>query len=417
MAVRQASPIREMTDYHGQYLGQDLPGHKPEPFAPGIFSAWNDYGLHPQSTVVIAPGGGQIYFTDESYPVVKGRSQSIWMMQQINGAWTEPHIASFSSDYSDWGTFLSEDGRVIYFVSTRPPGGKGPADDADIWYVEENENGFSAPKRLGHPVNTAFGEVSGTVASNGVLLFTSNRPGGKGGFDIYLTRSINGDYSEPVGLGEGVNTGADERVMCVSPDLSFLMLHRYDKNNEADAGLYVSYRLEDNSWTRAKSIGDHINMLNVTWASLSPDGEHLFILGLGYGIYWLRTELIDYLRRVDLNISERLYRGLCDQGIDSACAEYFEMKNRHAKYVELDEFFLNQRGYQLLQAGDITRSIGLFRICVEIFPASWNAHDSLAEAYLAAGETDHAKIHYRRSLELNPENGNARRRLNELEMN
>jgi tetratricopeptide (TPR) repeat protein len=195
------------------------------------------------------------------------------------------------------------------------------------------------------------------------------------------------------------------------------MLHRYDKNNEADAGLYVSYRLEDNSWTKAKSLGDHINMLNVTWASLSPDGEHLFILGLGYGIYWLRTELIDYLRKVDLNISERLYGALYDQGIDSACAEYFEMKNRHVKYVELDEFFLNQRGFQLLQAGDIARSIGLFRICVAAFPASWNAHDSLAEAYLAAGETEQAKIHYRRSLELNPENGNARRRLNELEMN
>jgi tetratricopeptide (TPR) repeat protein len=93
------------------------------------------------------------------------------------------------------------------------------------------------------------------------------------------------------------------------------------------------------------------------------------------------------------------------------------MKNDHAEYVDLDEFFLNQRGYQLLQAGDIARSIGLFRICVEIFSASWNAHDSLAEAYLAAGETEQAKIHYRRSLELNPENDNARCRLNELEMN
>ncbi|UCD06263.1 MAG: tetratricopeptide repeat protein [candidate division WOR-3 bacterium] len=419
VAVQQASPIREMTDYHGQYLGQDLPGHKPEPFAPDLFSVWNDYGLHPQSSVVIAPGGDKIYFTDESHPVVKGRSQSIWLIQQTSGAWIEPHITSFSSDYSDWGTFLSEEGRIIYFASTRPRprGGKGPPGDADIWYVEENENGFSEPRRLGHPVNTAYGEVSGAVASNGVFLFSSNRPGGKGGFDIYLTEGVNGDCSEPVGLGEGVNTGADERVMCVSPDLSFLILHRYDRNVEADAGLYVSYRLEDHSWTEAKSVGDHINMLNATWASLSPDREYLFFLGLGHGVYWLKAGLADHLKKADLSISERLYQTLRDHGIESACAEYFEMKNRHGKYVELDEFFLNQKGYQLLEAGDVVRSIGIFRICVALFPASWNAHDSLAEAYLAAGKTEKAKTHYRRSLDLNPENDNARRRLDELEMN
>lgn len=415
MAVRQASPIPETAVYHGQYLGQDLPGYEPEPFAPGIFSAWNDYGLHPQSSIVLSPGGSELYFTDESYPVVQGRSQSIWTMQQTNGEWSEPHITSFSSDYSDWGTFFAPGGRFLYFASTRPPGGKGPVNDADIWYVERAENGFSEPRRLGPTVNTSFDEVSVTAAANGVFVFSSNRPGGKGGFDVYLISSI-GDMVGPVNLGEAVNTRAGERVLYAAPDLSFLIFHRYDKNNESDAGLYVSYRLEDNSWTKAKSIGDHINMLNATWASLSPDGEHLFILGLGYGIYWLKTELIDYLRKADLNISERLYETLRVHGLDSACAEYTLMKNRHARYVELDEFFLNQKGYQLLGAGDIARSIGIFRICVALFPASWNAHDSLAEAYLAAGEIEQAKTHFRRSLELNPNNGNARRRIEELEM-
>ncbi len=416
ITVLQAQSIHRMSEYRGQYLGQTLSGYKPEPFVPDLFSSWNNYGFHLQSSVIFSSGGRELYFIDQSYPVVKGRSQSIWYMYQIEDAWTEPDVAPLSSDYSDWGVFLSPEDGFIYFASTRPLLGKGSPKDADMWYAEKNENGFSEPKIIEQPVNTHFDEVSGAVVENGALFFSSNRPGGKGGFDIYLTRNTGGDYTEPVNLGEVVNTKADERVMCVAPDLSFLILHRYDANKEANAGLYVSYKLSDHSWSEPKSIGDHINMLNVTWASLSPDGECLFFLGKGYGVYWVKAELIDYLKKADLDISEALLQTLFDHGLESACARYYVMKNEHAKYVDLDEFLLNQKGYQLLQAGDIRQSIGILRICVALFPTSWNAHDSLAEAYLAAGETGLAKTHYEKSLELNPENGNARQKIEELEM-
>jgi len=416
ITVLEAYPTHETSEYHGQYLGQMLPGYKPEPFAPDLFSAWNNYGFHLQSSLSFSSGGEDLYFADQSYPIVKGRSGSIWSMLRVDDAWTEPEVTPFSSDYSDWGVFLSEDGGVIYFSSTRPLLGKGSPKDADIWYVKKNETGLSEPQRIGHPVNTVFDEVSGAVTENGVLLFSSNRPGGEGGFDIYLTRGVNGNYTEPVNLGEIVNTEADERVLCAAPDLNFLILHRYDASREANAGLYVSYKPSDQSWSEPKSIGDHINMLNASWASLSADGKYLFFLGKGYGIYWVKTELIDYLKKADLDISEALLQTLFAHGLESACARYYVMKNELAKYVDLDEFLLNQKGYQLLQAGDFARSIGIFRICVALFPDSWNAHDSLAEAYLAAGETEQAKTHYRKSLELNPGNGNARQRINELEM-
>jgi hypothetical protein len=416
MTLLVAEPIDRTSKYRGQYLGQNLPGNKPEPFLPDIFSAWNDYGLHPQSSPIFLPDGDEMYFADQSYPVVKGRSKSVWYMHEVDDAWTGPDIEPFSSDCSDWGVFSSPEEGIIHFISTRPLQGKGSPKDADIWYVRKNEKGFSEPGRIGHPVNTPFDEASGTVTGNGLLLFSSNRPGGAGGFDIYMSRNVADNYTEPANLGEIINTKADEYVLCAASDLGFLILYRYDKDNEPDNGLYVSFRLGDQSWTEPKSVGDHINMLNATWASLSPDGEYLLFLGQGNGVYWLKTELIDYLRMADLDISKRLHQTLLDHGLESACAEYFIMKNEHAKYIDLDEFFLNQKGYQLLQAGIITQAIRIFRICVALFPTSWNAHDSLAEAYLVAGETELAKTHYRESLDLNPENGNARRRLEELEI-
>lgn len=414
--IWQAGTASEGSAHRGRYLGHHLPGYKPEPFAPEIFSAWNDYGLHPQSSVIFSPGGDGLFFVDQSYPLVKGSSRSIWYMHQVGNVWYEPEVADFSSNYDDYGVFLSKDGNTIYFSSTRPPHSKGSPRDTDIWYVRSDENGFSEPALIGGSINTAYDEVSGAAMEGGLFLISSNRPGGRGGFDVYISSDADGNYTGPENLCGGINTEADERVLCASSDLGLLIFHRHDRKREADAGLYISYRNADNSWTEPKSLGDHINMLNAKWASLSPDGEFFFFLGEGHGIYWLRAELLDYLRIADLNISEALLQTFFDRGIESACAAYFAMKKEHERFVDLDEFFLNQKGFQLLQAGDIARAVGIFKICVGLFPASWNAHDSLAEAYLVAGETELAKTHYRKSLELNPQNGNAKQRIEELEI-
>ncbi len=406
----QAAP---QSEFRGEYLGQKTPGYKPEAFAPNIFSAWNNYGFHLQSSISLSPTGTELYFTDQTLPAVEGRSRSIMFMRRIDDTWTEPGRVPFSSDYSDWGLFCSEDGSVIYFFSTRPLHKRGAPKDADVWFVEKSENGWSEPAQLDYPINTAYDEISGTMAGDGVIFFSSNRPGGKGGFDIYFTRIEDGAYGEPMNLGESVNTTAEERVLYVAPDLGFVIFYRLDVTEKANAGLYVTYK-HGNAWTAAKSIGDHINMLYAKGASLSPDGEYLFFLGEGYGMYWLNSEVIQYLRNADLNISERLLEILSEDGLKAACSTYSDLKKKHAKYVEFNEFLLNQKGYQYLRVNDVARAVGIFRICVALFPDSWNAYDSLGEAYLAAGESDKAKVNYRRSLELNPRNGNAIEKLKEL---
>ena len=60
-------------------------------------------------------------------------------------------------------------------------------------------------------------------------------------------------------------------------------------------------------------------------------------------------------------------------------------------------------------------AIGLLERAVELYPGSWNAHDSLGEAFMRAGRTEQAIEQYRKSLELNPENDNARAAIERLE--
>lgn len=75
--------------------------------------------------------------------------------------------------------------------------------------------------------------------------------------------------------------------------------------------------------------------------------------------------------------------------------------------VDLLEDRVNRRAYQLLGEGNVDPAVALFRINAHAFPASWNAHDSLGEGFLAAGDTTQAIAHYRKSLALDPTNENA----------
>jgi tetratricopeptide (TPR) repeat protein len=75
---------------------------------------------------------------------------------------------------------------------------------------------------------------------------------------------------------------------------------------------------------------------------------------------------------------------------------------------------LNDWGYRLLSAGRTKEALAVFAFIVERFPRSGNAHDSLAEAFATIGDTPAAVRHYRRSLELDPQNTHARRQLERL---
>jgi Tfp pilus assembly protein PilF len=78
------------------------------------------------------------------------------------------------------------------------------------------------------------------------------------------------------------------------------------------------------------------------------------------------------------------------------------------------ESLLNNVGYILLNAGKVAEAVVAFRLNVETYPVSFNAYDSLGEAYLASGDRAQARANYEKSLELNPENANAKAKLAEL---
>jgi len=105
---------------------------------------------------------------------------------------------------------------------------------------------------------------------------------------------------------------------------------------------------------------------------------------------------------------------LNSQGVDAA-VQYFKINQESEPNITIfEELKMNAQGYQYLQDGKIKDAIELFKLNTIAYPDSGNVFDSMGEAYLKDGHIDLAILNYERSLELDPNNENARKVLNEL---
>jgi tetratricopeptide (TPR) repeat protein len=103
------------------------------------------------------------------------------------------------------------------------------------------------------------------------------------------------------------------------------------------------------------------------------------------------------------------------RGAAAAVAQYRELKRSNPQGYDFDERALNQLGYMLLEKGRNADAITFFKLNAEEYPKSGNVYDSLAEAYAKDGQKQLAIANYRKSLECDPQNQNARDQLKALE--
>ena len=124
--------------------------------------------------------------------------------------WSEPINLGpvVNSVFEEFLPEISKDGLSLYFASNRP----GPLGGEDLWVSRRatRDAAWGEPVNLGSRVNTSFNERSPALSRDGhYLFFATNRPGGFGGFDIWVswrahTRDDFG-WHPPVNLGTGVN--------------------------------------------------------------------------------------------------------------------------------------------------------------------------------------------------------------------
>ena len=82
--------------------------------------------------------------------------------------------------------------------------------------------------------------------------------------------------------------------------------------------------------------------------------------------------------------------------------------------MNYSESLLNSLGYRLIQLNKPAKAVEILRLSMESFPESFNTYDSFGEALMAVGETELAIKNYEKSVELDPDNGNAKEMLKKL---
>lgn len=241
---------------------------EPTVFGAGIVST-GDFDSHPAFTT----DGKTLYFLRSTpnfnlWTIVVSRFE--------RGKWSTPEVAPFSGQYADADPFITADGSHLYFISNRPVAGKSKP-DLDIWVMEKSAAGWSEPKNLGAPINSAGSEWYPTVAANGTIYFGSDREGGKGRTDIYRAKLVNGKYTEAENLGDAINTQFNEFEPLIAPDESFLIFMAGGRpDGRGGFDLYISYN-RNGAWTRPANLGDKINSSGNEYSpTISPDGKYFF---------------------------------------------------------------------------------------------------------------------------------------------
>jgi len=125
----------------------------------------------------------------------------------IDSKWTKQKDFIFNnSDYNVAHPAVSEDGNTIYFSSNKPGGFGG----MDIYMSHKTKKAWSTPINLGPQINTIGNEVFPTLLSDGTIYFSSDGLLGIGGLDLYFTKNVNENYLEPINVGAPLNSCSDD---------------------------------------------------------------------------------------------------------------------------------------------------------------------------------------------------------------
>jgi hypothetical protein len=191
--------------------------------------------------------------------------------------WSEPEPVPFpiTTQFNEQEPKISLDGKRLYFQSNRP-GGKG---GVDVWVSERGPSGeWQDPVSLPFPINTPFNDhcfyFDDMVHEDSGYL-ASNRPGTLGGNDMWYTEKIDGHWTTPVNLGPNINSPRNDHMAMVGPD-GRLWVTSDRAGTMGGEDQWVSEIDADGGWGPLRNIG-------APWNSPSDDrcGDWTFKRGMG----------------------------------------------------------------------------------------------------------------------------------------
>ncbi len=189
------------------------------------------------------------------YTECRGMVNVIFYSRKENGHWQKPvEITSLINAGEDCtSSALNKDGTLLFLYKTDNY-------DGNIYTSELVNDSWTPIKKLNRNINTKFYESHAAISSDDKkLYFTSNRDGGIGGLDIYVSeKDGSGDWGQAVNLGTTINTSYNEDTPFITADGSALYFCSEGHNSMGGYDNYKSQKL-GTSWEIPQNLGFPIN--------------------------------------------------------------------------------------------------------------------------------------------------------------
>jgi hypothetical protein len=275
------------------YFGQNPPGETPALFAPDFISK---PGVLVQNCCFSTDGKEFVYVATDS---VWSKS-AVMYTRFADGKWTDPVPLNLGR-ISAYTPYFSPDANALYFSSTIEDG----RHLGHIFAAHRDGGAWGPAEQLPAPVNSETMEWEVCVTPDRTLYFSSGRPGGYGGLDIYRARLVDGKYSSAECLPAPINGASNDECPYMAPDESFLVFNSWKYNARFKGNnLYVSFKQADGGWSEpvALEAGVNTDELDI-YPYVTPDGKYLMFTRREYAevahysrLYWVNASVLDRAR-------------------------------------------------------------------------------------------------------------------------
>jgi Tol biopolymer transport system component len=199
----------------------------------------------------------------------------LYVTRHTIDGWTAltPAIPGFDAWHA--GANISPDGSRLYFESNRRIPAVPGRVDTDLWTAERVGNAWGNPRPLGAPFDTPHNEHNVTVSSRGTICINSSRAGITSGHDILCAERSGSGWLPPIPLGTAVNSAQREIAPFLDPKERFLLFSSNREGGSGEYDLYISLR-QGGQWQPAVNLGPAINSaVTDSNPAVSRDGERL----------------------------------------------------------------------------------------------------------------------------------------------
>jgi len=258
-------------------------------------------------------------------------NEDIFISHKVDGKWTIPVGIgkNINTAKHEASIGLSVDGQQLFIYKE---------EDYGSIFMSTLENGeWGKPVKLGPNINTSERETHASLSADGkYLYFTSDRPGGFGGLDIYVSEKLrNGVWGPARNLGDAINTKYDEEGPFIHPDGKTLYFSSKGHENLGGYDIFKSHKTEFGTWSKAENIGYPINTAgNDVFFMPTPDGQRGYYSSQKYpnskdiDIFMIK---MDSVKRADVTVMIG--------NVYAKCSEVLPDVIIHVKDTETDEEF------------------------------------------------------------------------------